>query len=183
MGVQSVATVGRIAEVARVGGYTAADVNDAASPVGSGIVYSLPSDGYIASGVTGPEIGSSGGSLVSFDKSTTERLDIRADRQPSTWRTVDVYITMFNTNGTAGDVYWRLVWNTATTVNTTASYAASGSAQVKQIGTGLSLFGIDVTSSLTLYGAHVALSRIGGDAADTLDGDAALGSLILVRAS
>lgn len=140
------------------------------------LIYSAPSDGYHGGG-TFPEIS---GSLVNFDKATTERMDFRLDRQPQTWRTFRLALSLFNP-GDPADVVWSVEVNLGGATQSAVTFQSGMNAQ--WIGAPSYTFDnvFPLPNGGSTYGAWCVLQRIGGDAADTMDSDAMVGSLFVVR--
>jgi len=156
-------------------------VLDAAYPVGSvatinaGYAWSL-------SGATMPEVGSFGGSFLSFDDASTESCVFGLGSHiPATWRTVDLYLETFNFTGGTGNVRWQVNVNSGGDTGQTVAVTADMIQTVFKIGGQTYSLNANTINGVQKYGATVVLSRVGGNGADTFAGDINLASLHVVR--
>lgn len=140
------------------------------------VVYSAPCDGYdgggTAAAVSGP--------FVNFDKASTERWDFRTDRQPQSWRTFRLALAMFNP-GASADVVWNVEVNTDGGTESAVTFPSGFTCQYIGASSYSFASAYNMPSGDAAYGVYVVLQRIGADAADTLDADAMVGSLFVVR--
>lgn len=162
-------------------GLTETEVLNIAYPVGSLATINAPYASALA-GATFPEQGASGGSFLAYDKASTESAVFALGSfVPITWRTVQLYIEVFNLNAGTGDVRWSVNVNSGGEQATTVSYPTPFASVVSLMAGGPFALDENTIDGVDKYGATVVVSRIGGNGADTLDGDASLSSLHAVR--
>lgn len=155
---------------------------DSVSPVGDVKTYPINLAKTLV-GATFPDT-TFHSAFLGFDKATTESAYFMiGSLLPDHWRSVEIHVEGWNFTGGAGDVRWRVTDAEGTDTDTTLAYTDAIGFDARRIGAAVYTLDTFTVGDVTRPGGVYTISRVGGDAADTLDGDIHLAAIHLVRVS